>query len=224
MSIFQDFNTLQNQMNRMMSDFGRHSSSGWGQGFGQSPFGGGGFWDEDVLDLPLLTSGRPLGDISQQSRRGGKGQEEMKLEEGVGQPSVGGTQLSTQNQPGPGTMMQTFMPQQALRARVNIEEQKDKFIVTSDMPGFDKSNIKVNLADDGLLHIRGEQTKEFIDEAKDKKYLRAERTFSNVQRNLRLPRGVDASKITANYENGVLHVVLPKTEEAQKAKQEIEIK
>jgi HSP20 family molecular chaperone IbpA len=214
MSIFQEFHTLQNQMNRMLNEF----SSGLGSRQGQGSLGGGGLWDEDVFDFPMLSSS--VGGPTQSRLRSGKGQEEVKMEEG-GDIKPSGGQLSTRDQTG--TAMQTFQPQHVMRARVNIEELKDKFIVTSDMPGFDKQNIKVNLADDGQLHIRGEQTKEHIDQAKDKKYLRAERTFANIERHLRVPRGVDTSKISANYENGVLHVVLPKTEECQKAKQDIQI-
>lgn len=82
---------------------------------------------------------------------------------------------------------------------------------------------QVNVTDDGLLTIKGEQSQEWVDQAKDKKYLHAERTFSNVERTLRLPKGVDTSKIQANLENGVLHVQLPKLPEAEKKQTNIQI-
>lgn len=56
--------------------------------------------------------------------------------------------------------------------------------------------------------LTGEQKQEHIDEAKNKKYLRTERTFANVERTLRIPKGVDTSKVQASYENGILHVSL----------------
>lgn len=121
----------------------------------------------------------------------------------------------------------------------SVEEQADKFVVTADVPGFDKQNIKVNVDDNNILTIKAEQTKEWQDQSKDKRYLRAERRktnmqaqgerrassqvmrfdqqltchflsflleFCNLRRSLRIPKGVDASKIAASYENGVLHV------------------
>lgn len=109
---------------------------------------------------------------------GGKPSDEMKLED-TGAKHPGQTQLTQRQQQ---TGLSTFRPDQVLRARVNVEEQKDKFIVTADVPGFDKQNLKVNLGDDGMLHIAAEQTKEFIDQAKDKKYLRTERSQNTHKR------------------------------------------
>lgn len=67
-----------------------------------------------------------------------------------------------------------------------------------------------------LFCFSGEQSREWHQQSKDKKYLRAERHFSNVQRNLKLPHNIDASKISAQYLNGVLHVDIPKTAEHEK--------
>lgn len=244
MSIFNEFDSLRSAVNRMMGDFdtglrgGRGVGGGFGGGWPQSsliaPSFGGGFggWDEDILDMPLLTATsnwmQPTSMFGRGATQGRdllKGSDEIKMEDVGQQPQqqqqAGGTQLATR--PTGGALTQTFRPDQFLRARVNVEDQKDKFIVTADVPGFDKKNIHVNVSDDGLLHIKAEQKQEHIDEAKDKTYLRAERSFANFRRTLRLPRGVDQAKISANYENGVLHVNLPKTEEALKAKQDIQI-
>jgi len=218
MSLFQEFDTLRDSVNRMLGDFGTglgsrrggRRRSGWNDPF-LGPFSG---WDEDFFDMPLML---PSGDIGGQSLlTTGKGTDDTKMDD---VKESGQSQALTQGQ---GTQMATFQPQQFMRARVNIEDAKDKYIVTAEMPGFDKSNVKVNVTDDGLLHIKGEQTKEWVDQSKEKKYVRAERTFSNVQRSLRLPRGVDASRIAASYENGILHIDLPKSEEKKPA--EVQIK
>lgn len=235
MTTFRDFDTFRSQMNRMMNDFGRgFGGRGFGGGFGQQGgFGGLGGWDEDMFDImptvgfglspwdvnygfPSLTSGTDIGIGGQQQQQGriqsSKQAEEQKMQDIASQQ--GGQQLSTL--PQQGTMTQTFAPNQWIRARVNVEEQPDKLIVTADLPGFDKQNIKVNLTDDGRLTIKGEQSKEWTDQSKDKRYLRAERVFSNVHRTLRLPKNVDANKVSAEFVNGVLHVNVPKTEDKSK--------
>jgi HSP20 family molecular chaperone IbpA len=221
MAVFNEFDTLRRQMNRMLGDFGTSIGGGRQAGFG------GGLWDDgDVFGeyVPLLMSGvsAPLvGGWNDRPLIGGKIAEEQKMED-VGQKEQGG-QLQPAAQSGVGTQLQTFQPQAVLRARVNVEEQKDKYLVTADMPGFDKANIHVNVSGDGLLHLKGEQTREWSEQSKDKSYLRAERSFANIERKLRVPRGVDAEKIAANYENGVLHIVLPKTVEAAKEQKDIAI-
>lgn len=54
---------------------------------------------------------------------------------------------------------------------VNVEDQKDQLIVTAEVPGFDKENLKVNISDDNVLTICGEQKKEHIEQSKDKKFV-----------------------------------------------------
>ena len=56
---------------------------------------------------------------------------------------------------------------------MNVEDAKDKLVVTAEVPGFDKENLKVNISDDNVLTICGEQKKEHIEESKDKKYVRS---------------------------------------------------
>jgi len=243
MSLSHDFDSMRNAVNRIFGDFdlglrgrrggvgGFGGGGGYGLGGGVSPWelgaglGGWGGWDTDLYDLPLLTSGLVQGpSAGRESLKGST--DETKMEDVVG----GGQQLSGQQLvPGggggqlqAGHQTSTFRPDQVMRARVNIEEQDDKFVVTAEMPGFDKEKIKLNVTDN-ILHIKGEQTKEFIDEAKDKRYLRTERTFANIERRLRVPKGTDLSKISAEYKHGILHVNLPKSPESEVKKQEIQI-
>ena len=58
---------------------------------------------------------------------------------------------------------------------MNVEDQKDQLIVTAEVPGFDKENLKVNISDDNVLTICGEQKKEHIEQSKDKKFVRQQR-------------------------------------------------
>ena len=85
----------------------------------------------------------------------------------------------------------------------------------------DEKNIEVKFSD-GVLTIKGE--KEEVKEEKKKDYYLNERSFGSFQRSFRLPDGVDADKIEANFKKGVLTVTVPKSAEAQKAAKKIEIK
>jgi HSP20 family protein len=102
---------------------------------------------------------------------------------------------------------------------VDVFEEKDDIVVKAEIPGMDKDNIEVNLADHTLT-IKGEKKKE--EEVKEENYYRSERSYGSFFRTLELPKDVHADKVKATFKNGVLEVRMPKTEEA-KAK-EIRVK
>ena len=102
----------------------------------------------------------------------------------------------------------------------DIVEQDDKFILTVELPGTAAKDIDVGLAGD-LLTVRGEKPK--TREEKES-YRLSERHHGLFQRTFRIPPSVDADRIEARYEDGVLTAVLPKTDEAQKKQRKIEVK
>jgi HSP20 family protein len=102
---------------------------------------------------------------------------------------------------------------------VDVFEEKDDIVVKAELPGIEKDNIEVNLADHTLT-IKGEKKKE--EEIKEANYYRAERSYGSFLRTLDLPRDVRADQVKASFKNGILEVRMPKTEEA-KAK-EIKVK
>ena len=104
---------------------------------------------------------------------------------------------------------------------VDVAETDKAYEVTAELPGMDESNIEVKLADD-LLTIKGEKKEEKEERKKD--YYVSECRFGSFQRSFTVPAGVDASKIEANFKNGVLTVTLPKSAQAQKSEKKIEIK
>src|SRR5437867_6531445 len=104
---------------------------------------------------------------------------------------------------------------------VDIREKDNAYEVTADMPGFEEKNIEVQVMN-GLLSIKGERKSE--KEEKKKDYYVSEREFGSIERSFPLPEGVDTDKIEANLKNGVLTVMLPKTEEAQRPAKKIEVK
>jgi HSP20 family protein len=97
--------------------------------------------------------------------------------------------------------------------RVDIVEEEHEFKIHADVPGVDKSNIKV-MVEDGLLTISGEK-KEEKKEHKKGNYAYYERSFGSFSRSFNLPDHVDGSTIKAQYKDGVLEVTLQKTEVAK---------
>ena len=98
---------------------------------------------------------------------------------------------------------------------VNIKETGDAFEVEMAAPGMTKSDFKVEL-DNNLLTISSE--KKVSNEEKDgDRYTRREFSFQSFQRSFQLPKDVvDADKIEAKYNDGLLRLVKPKKEEVKK--------
>jgi HSP20 family molecular chaperone IbpA len=72
--------------------------------------------------------------------------------------------------------------------------------------------VSVHIDDNNILSISGEQKQEHVEEAKNKRYLRVERSFGQIQRQLRLPRNINAKGVQASYQNGILHIDVPKVD------------
>ena len=88
-------------------------------------------------------------------------------------------------------------------------------------PGLNKEDFKINLEKD-LLSVSVKRETEA--DNTDVTYRRREFTFASFERSFKLPKTVDADKIGAKYENGILFLTLPKMEQAiEKPAREIEI-
>lgn len=90
----------------------------------------------------------------------------------------------------------------------------DHYLLTADLPGVDPGSVDLNV-DNGTLTISAHRTAR-SDEAVQ--WLANERFFGTYRRQLSLGEGVDASAITATYENGVLTVTIPLAERAKPRK------
>jgi len=97
---------------------------------------------------------------------------------------------------------------------VNVKETNENFEVEMAAPGMNKQDFKVEL-DGNLLTITSEKNQE--NETKEgERYSRREFSYQSFQRSFQLPKEVvDADKIEAKYENGVLKLVIPKNEKAK---------
>jgi len=106
---------------------------------------------------------------------------------------------------------------------VNIRETEDSYEVEMAAPGMNKEDFKIEL-DNNLLTISSEKTEEHEDNGKEK-YSRKEFSYQSFQRSFNLPKEVvDEEKIEAHYKNGVLHLTIPKKEQAkQKPPRKIQI-
>ena len=93
----------------------------------------------------------------------------------------------------------------------NILENADNFQLEIAAPGFVKDNFKIHL-ENNTLTVSTEMEDEKREEGK--KYTRKEFYYGSFSRSFTLPKVIELDKIKADYENGVLKIVLPKKEEA----------
>jgi len=103
---------------------------------------------------------------------------------------------------------------------LDVQEDKDTFTVRVELPGLKRENIDVSLQD-GALIISGERQSEKVEDGVS--IHRQERYYGKFQRAITLPEPVAASKVKADYKDGVLTITLPKTEEAKPKKIEVNI-
>src|SRR3954463_11349835 len=97
---------------------------------------------------------------------------------------------------------------------VNIQETGDAFLVEMAAPGMNKKDFKIEL-DGNLLTISSEMKQEHEDR-EDSKFNRKEFSYQSFQRTFTLSKDVvDADKIEAKYENGLLRLRIPKREEVK---------
>jgi len=95
----------------------------------------------------------------------------------------------------------------------NIVENKDHYEVSLAAPGMKKDDFNIDL-EGNVLTISAE--KEEKTEQKHERYSREEFNYTSFSRSFTLPQWVNKDKIDASYENGLLRVQLPKTEDAKK--------
>ena len=95
---------------------------------------------------------------------------------------------------------------------VDIVEDEKEWLVKADLPEVKKEDVKVTV-ENGVLTLTGER--KLDKEEKDKKYHRLERSFGNFLRSFTLPNSADATKVNAEFKDGLLKVHLPKSEKAK---------
>jgi HSP20 family protein len=110
--------------------------------------------------------------------------------------------------------MNRFSPQ------VDTCETEKGFEIEVSLPGLKKEDISLDFQQ-GRLTISGER--QFNQEKKEKRYHMVESQYGSFSRSFQLPDIVDANNIEAVFENGVLHVTVPK-DERKTSRQRIEVR
>lgn len=95
---------------------------------------------------------------------------------------------------------------------LDVHESDEAYLLLANLPGVNAENIEVTLHD-GVLHISAELPKAEV--AEGVRVRLEERPYGTYTRSIRLPKAVNNSGVEAAYENGVLALTLPKSEEAQ---------
>ncbi len=105
--------------------------------------------------------------------------------------------------------------------RIDIRDNENQIIVQADLPGIDEKDLEVAITKDSII-LQGEKKYEY--EEKKENYFRKERSYGSFKRVIPLPVEVDDSKAEAKYKNGVLTIILPKSEKATQNIKKIPVK
>jgi HSP20 family protein len=103
---------------------------------------------------------------------------------------------------------------------MDLVELEDHFVLRADLPGLEEGDVKLEIADD-VLTLSGERKFEHQD--REEGFFRLERGAGSFTRSLTLPDGVDAEKIEASFDKGVLEVRIPKPEQRKPRRVEIAV-
>jgi HSP20 family protein len=93
-----------------------------------------------------------------------------------------------------------------------FQNGKDELVLKAELPDMKREDIKITI-DNDTLTISGE--KKVTDEVKEEQFHRIERHYGSFSRSFSLPPSIDATKVSAEYKNGVLALRLPLREEAK---------
>ena len=120
----------------------------------------------------------------------------------------------------PSMLGKSYSSDSTIQAPANIIESKENYKIELAVPGRNKEDFKIQI-DKNLLNVSFEKKNPTLNE--NEKVIRSEFSFNSFKRTFTLDDKVDAEKISAKYENGILILNIPKKEELVKAPKEIEI-
>ena len=101
---------------------------------------------------------------------------------------------------------------------MDLLESDDELVLRADLPGMSREDVAIEI-NDGVLAVSGERRWEHEDS--DERFHRVERSSGRFSRSVTLPERVDAAAVTAEFDNGVLEVRIPKPEERRPHRVEI---
>lgn len=120
---------------------------------------------------------------------------------------------------GDGFLSDIFPANVTRSMRADIKETDKEYLLDMEIPGLNKEQIEVNF-DDGVLTISAKQEDQYNEEREN--YIRKERRYGSMQRSFSFP-DVEHESISASYENGVLHLNLPKKADSKPTGRKIDV-
>lgn len=144
----------------------------------------------------------------------------MKRNHTIGWPTFGGLDLQLErllNADAPATkgVRDHWVP------AVDIQETEDAYLIEADLPGLAQKDIDVQVLEDRIT-IRGTRKREA--KHKENGYWRYERSEGAFERSFRLRGGIDAAKVNAQFEKGVLSITVPKPESTKPRQINVKVK
>ncbi len=115
---------------------------------------------------------------------------------------------------GPSSLRQN-LSRNLLSPSVEVQENKNSYQLKFDLPGVSKDQIKIDIHENTLT-VSGERREEKKEEDKEKKTHFSEVSYGSFSRNFTFPERIDAEKSEAKFENGVLNLSIPKSEQSSK--------
>ena len=95
---------------------------------------------------------------------------------------------------------------------MDIYETGDSLVLKAELPGINPDDVEIRV-EDSTLYLKGER--KFEKEVKGENLHRVERSYGTFTRSFALPNTIDAGKVKAEYQNGILTLTMPKREEAK---------
>ena len=106
---------------------------------------------------------------------------------------------------------------QSMNVSVDVAETERSFEVKVDLPGIDPELVEIQI-DNNTLTIRGKRSEESEQKDEEKQYHRIERYQGSFARSIVLPNAINEDESAAEFKDGVLKIVIPKSEEAKPRK------
>ncbi len=106
--------------------------------------------------------------------------------------------------------------------RTDIRDKGDRYIMESELAGFEKEDISIDIKDSYLV-ISAERKNQPEEKNDSDKYIRRERSYSSYKRSFDIS-DVNTEEINAEYKNGILTIELPKKKQEEPVSKRLEIK